>query len=154
MTIQRPDPLAEPAGYGSRLGRIAHLAGPPQAASPEFSDDETYLDDGRCDVQELPNGVYAIQDAMRCAADRAEHWRLACVHEHIVRLDLCGRHVARVSSYPARMTCNGPEGGSCGAVTRIVRRAAVLVDGTLQWWPDEEAQAALPNSPLPPEKLF
>lgn len=167
---ERPDPLAPPEGYGSRLGRLAHLAGETRAVQHEratevaaVEPDFTTSGDGIC------TWSAAFTD-VRC--DRPRDWCLLLgdINEHITPLDLCTVHLPVVARVPrfwctrCRQDMHLEKVGSYRPVTIVVTSGQVTArtgqtlipePGGIAWldradWPVGLGQ----ERNKPPEKLF
>lgn len=152
---ERPDPLAEPEGYGSRVpdslkhlvvghGRVAEVgpsmnatlgAGVTPGVNPTGGND-----DELCSWYTPPSGD-------RCGEER--EWQLIAGDraEHVCHLDLCDKHLHVVASQP-RFWCT-----QCRQDMRLEKVGAV-VDGEIVWLDETGWPGRLRRPAAPPEKLF
>jgi hypothetical protein len=150
---ERPDPLAEPEGYGSKLGGLEHLtrrnspgsgfaladAGSAAGVTPGVVPDGGE-DDHICSWYTPPAGV-------RCREERA--WVIVAgdLAEHISSLDLCDNHLTVVAAQP-RFWCT-----VCRRDMHLEKVGAV-VDGEVVWLDETGWPGTLRRPELPPERLF
>jgi hypothetical protein len=146
-TPDRPDPLAEPEGYGSKIGRIEHLTRKSalvghkraQEVGPPGVVPDGGLDDEQC-------AWYQADSGERCRKDRG--WQVVAgdAAEHVCRLDLCEYHLQLVAAQP-RFWCT-----ACRMDMRL-EKVGRIRDGELIWL-DPEAWPGRLRVNKPPEKLF
>lgn len=177
---ERPDPLAEPEGYGSKLGRLEHLTRPAgQTQRPAHvigrsrvsevvagvtpGDDPEFAGDGGCTW-------HGLKDQVRCDQPRDWCLLLGDMAEHINPLDLCTAHLKVVASVPrfwctlCKLDMKLEKVGSAHPITIVVtngqgRHEEHLLPepGGVVWldkadWPVGLGQER--NKHLPPERLF
>lgn len=138
--MERPDPLAPPEGYGSKLGRTGHLTGA----------DRTAASTGMVVVRSSEDeGCGAINGQVRCGLPGNWYLEIGCISEHMSPADLCDRHyrlLLQRLAHGSAITCE-----ACGLEAVCQRQYPRLPDGSLG-----EDQGPPPRRvlPAPPARLF
>lgn len=155
---ERPDPLAEPEGYGSRIpASLRHLAGPGAVghgrATEIFPYRENTLGAATTPGDETGrDGICTWTDPgtdVRCGKEREWVLLLGDINEHVTPLDLCDRHMVTVARVP-RFWCT-----LCRQDMKLEKVGANSSDGELIWLDESGWPATLqPNRNKPPERLF
>lgn len=120
---ERPDPLAPPEGYGSRLpASLRDTAGKhePGWLEGDFLD-ACITQDGLCS-----EGRKSPDSPPACREERTQIWAMGDAAEHVVRIDLCDRHggeAARRLMAGQAIRCT-----SCGGQMRL--ESITTPDGT------------------------
>lgn len=153
---ERPDPLAEPEGYGSKLGRLEHLTKRMQQVDPPDvvhglgrarTELVAALDPGEPVVDGLCGWYEPTGDHARCTEPREWVLALGDMAEHVASQDLCTRHLTIVARLP-RFWCT-----ICKQDMRLAKVGKV-VDGEVAWLDETEWPGRLKRPALPPEQLF
>lgn len=151
-TSERPDPLAEPEGYGSKLPpslqrlTIGHDRPAETAHGPEQYEQVASHMPGVAPPDDNGCTWYEPGTDIRCPAEREWVYAVGDLAEHIAEQGLCDNHLTRVFSV-SRFWCT-----ICKQDMRVEKIGAV-VDGEVVWL-DKDGWPERVKRKLPPEHLF